>query len=121
MILGHVSDLHNKHKKIILPKNLDVIICSGDISGRGRESEVTGFFKWWKNLTYQYKILIAGNHDLAFDPMTNGVGDYPERISPYPKWLKDLLLDYENTFGHYYLENSGVNIEGVEFWGSPVT
>lgn len=118
LILGHVSDLHNRHKQVSLPKKLDVIICSGDISGRGRESEVESFFKWWKNLPYQYKILVAGNHDLCFDPMTNGIG---AGIKVYPDWLKDEIKSYEEVYGHYYLENNEVIIEGVKFWGSPVT
>lgn len=120
MIIGHVSDLHNRHKQVVLPKKLDVIICSGDISGRGRQSEVTGFFKWWKSLSYQYKILVAGNHDLCFDPDINGY-DKDEFLPHYPDWLRDQLEEYRETFGHYYLENEGVEIEGVKFWGSPIS
>jgi len=114
----HISDIHNRHKKIILPKEADVIVCSGDISGKGRQSEVVDFFKWWNKLPYQYKVLVAGNHDLCFDPMTSGI---KEEDWGYPAWLLEELFRYTEVYGHYYLENTRVEIEGVNFWGSPVT
>ncbi len=124
MLICHISDIHNRHKQIkwgdIDLAKVDVLICSGDISGRGRESEVTGFMKWFKALPTQYKILVAGNHDLSFDPDTNGRSD-PKISPPYPGWLVDLLADYVQVYGHHYLENQGVEIDGIKFWGSPIT
>lgn len=126
--LCHTSDLHNRHKQIKWGDTdlfkVDVIVCSGDISGMGRESEVTSFFKWWKTLPCQYKVLIAGNHDLCFDSHINGVdiqNMWDSNPSPYPGWLQDELDSYRASYGHYYLENQGVEIEGVKFWGSPIT
>lgn len=120
----HISDLHNRHRQIRWGdtdlSKIDVIVCSGDISGRGRRSEVENFFKWWRTLPYQYKVLISGNHDLCFDPDINGY-DKDEFLPHYPDWLRDQLEEYKESYGHHYLENQGVEIDGIKFWGSPIT
>lgn len=101
----HISDTHNKHK--LIPKDwlpaADVIIHSGDISSRGFFQEIEDFLYWYSNLTqYTYKILIAGNHDFGFQ-------DNPSKV-------REILEKYPNII---YLQDSGVEILGVKFWGSP--
>lgn len=101
----HISDTHSKHK--LIPKDwlpvADVIIHSGDISTRGYFQEIKDFLEWYSNLSqYTYKILIAGNHDFGFQ-------DHPTKV-------RELLNDYPDII---YLEDSGVEILGVKFWGSP--
>lgn len=101
----HISDTHNKHK--IIPKDwlvpADVIVHSGDISGRGYFAEIEDFLNWYSKLTqYTYKILIAGNHDFGFQ-------DNPNKV-------RELLEKFPNII---YLQDSGVEILGVNFWGSP--
>ena len=98
MRLLHLSDTHSKH---YLLKNLpqaDVIVHSGDASFSGSENEVLDFLNWFCDLDYPHKIYIAGNHDDCL---------YGERIEG---------LD-ENC---YYLCHSGVEIDGVKFWGVPL-
>ena len=60
--------------------------------------------KWYNELNFKNKILIAGNHDFFFE-----VGK-PEDIAA-------MLAEYPNIT---YLNDSGVEIDGVKFWGSPV-
>lgn len=115
----HISDLHNLHKELtILP--CDVLICSGDISMMGWKHEIESFFSWFRKQTQAtYKILVAGNHDLAFDPQrgsNNGIHK--------PQWLVDLLDnfdDYGTSDINFYLENGLCQIEEVKFWGSPTS
>lgn len=98
-----ISDTHTKHDKIYKwLEPADMIICAGDISSRGYEYEVKNFLAWYSALPYQYKILIAGNHDFLFE-------GNPEKI-------KEIMP--ENII---YLENSSVNIEGHKIYGSPIT
>lgn len=102
----NISDTHSKHG--FIPDNwlepADCIIHAGDISTRGFEHEVENFLTWFSGLSqYKYKIFIAGNHDWFFQ-------DNPTKI-------KEILKKYPNVI---YLEDSGVELEGIKIWGSPV-
>jgi Icc-related predicted phosphoesterase len=104
MRLTFISDTHNKHKQVThaLPGG-DILIHSGDISSMGYEHEIREFCKWFNGLdNYKTKIFIAGNHDWGFQ-------DSPDRI-------KEILDFYTNIT---YLQDSGVEIDGVKIWGSP--
>ena len=61
MKITFISDTHNKHK-LLTDNNLlpggDVIIHSGDISGRGYEDEIIDFLEWFQDLNYTHKIFI---------------------------------------------------------------
>lgn len=126
MRILHISDLHTYHYRIkwpVDPKTADVIVCSGDISDRGEEHQVKAFFKWFKAIEGPAKILVAGNHDISFDPERNGLGN-----GAIPTWLEYELAIFQfeanDTFPqkrNYYLNDSGCEINGVKFWGSPVT
>jgi Icc-related predicted phosphoesterase len=96
-----ISDTHTFHGYLNLPTDADMIVHSGDISSRGHKHEVLNFFTWYSSLPYKYKIFIAGNHDFLFE------ND--------PDFIKENLP--ENLI---YLENSGIEIEGLKIWGSPI-
>jgi len=101
-----ISDTHNQHNNI--PSKYltggDCIIHSGDVSGRGSRVEVEAFLAWYNELPYTHKILIAGNHDFFFE-------EAPEYE------IEAVLAKYPNIT---YLNDSGVEIEGLKIWGSPV-
>jgi Icc-related predicted phosphoesterase len=64
-----ISDTHNKHNSLteFLPGG-DLLICSGDISGRGSITEIENFMKWFDEIdNYDTKVFIAGNHDFGFE------------------------------------------------------
>jgi len=108
-IIG-ISDTHGKHK--LIPKEflenadglIDVIICSGDISEIGYRTEIINFLGWFNNLPFKHKILIGGNHDFFLENASNE--DLTIMFSEYPNVI--------------YLNDSGCEIDGVKFWGSPV-
>ena len=97
-----ISDTHGKHALLKLPKG-DMIIHAGDISDQGAEREVREFLEWFSGLNYQYKIFIAGNHDFYFEK------------EPADK-ISKLIPE-----GVTYLNDSGVTVNGIKVWGSPVT
>ncbi|MEO6251927.1 MAG: metallophosphatase domain-containing protein [Ferruginibacter sp.] len=97
-----ISDTHGKHKDLILPPG-DTIIHAGDISMKGELSEILNFFEWFTSLNYKFKILIAGNHDFYF-----------ERESD--QTIKGIIPN-----GIIYLNDNGITLEHVKFWGSPIT
>ena len=89
------------HPGISLP-NGDVLIHAGDATSEGLSDEVTHFLEWFSSQPHPHKILIAGNHDWLYQR--------------HPDMAAQLLAKYPDIT---YLEDSGVEIEGVRFWGSP--
>ena len=97
-----LSDTHGKHHSVVVPEG-DVIIHCGDITQKSNLSEVTDFIKWFSGLHFQYKILVAGNHDRFIG----------KRKPEFYKLINDNKIEY--------LENSLVRINGFSVWGSPFT
>ncbi len=97
-----ISDTHGLHDQLHLPPG-DMILHAGDVSSRGTETEVIKFLEWFEGLDYQYKIFIAGNHDFFFENSS------PEKIAA--------IIPPSIT----YLNDSGITIEGIKIWGSPIT
>jgi len=96
-----ISDTHGKHRQFEIPDG-DVLVFAGDIMTHGfNHVEIMDFNAWLGELPHKHKIVIAGNHDRLFE--TN------------PSYSRGLLTNAT------YLENSGCEIEGIKFWGSPYT
>ncbi len=95
-----ISDTHNRHDALTLPEG-DMLIHAGDFTAHGSIEEIGSFNYWLEKQDFKYKLVIAGNHDRLFE--ANGY------------LAKTLLTDC------IYLENNSVTIEGLKFWGSPVT
>jgi predicted phosphohydrolase len=93
-----ISDTHNRHKKIALPAG-DILVHAGDLSGHGEPKEIAAFGKWLAGLPYRHKVVIAGNHDFLFERS--------------PAEGRALLGEVT------YLQDSGAELEGLRFWGSP--
>lgn len=98
-----ISDTHGKHQSLILPKG-DMLIHAGDVSSLGKESEIKDFLNWFSKTDFTYKILIAGNHDFYF-----------EKIA-----FNETILNQLIPSNIIYLNDSGVEIEGIKVWGSPI-
>jgi len=97
-----LSDTHSYHNSVIVP-NGDWLIFAGDLSWQGEMSIIASFADWLGDLPHKKKICIFGNHEIG---MRNG----PNR--------KTALKLIENS-GAIYLEDSGVEIDGLNVWGSP--
>ena len=97
-----ISDTHTKHQDVIIPPG-DLLIHAGDVTKMGNKEEVEDFLNWFKDQPCTYKIFIAGNHDFYFETATD------EEIAA-------LIPD-----GVTYLNDSGIEIEGISIWGSPIT
>ena len=95
-----MSDSHGAHNAIPVPLG-DIFIHAGDFTGGGRKEEVDSFVAFLQRLPHKHKIVIAGNHDISFE----------RNKEEAESWLGDSCT---------YLNNSGVTIGGLNFWGSPV-
>ena len=110
------SDTHLMHKEVEewlevngAPHVWDVFVFAGDATPMGRHFEVQPFLLWLNKMQKKYQVdivFIAGNHDFLF-----------ERESAL---AEQMIKDLNNPRIHY-LNDSGVEIEGVKFWGSPIT
>lgn len=96
-----LSDTHGLHRKVDVPKG-DILIHAGDFMNSGLyPNEARSFAEWWNDLDFDQKILIGGNHDRLLEK-------HPEEVIPM----------FHNT---HYLQDSGVGLFGLKFWGSPYT
>lgn len=95
-----ISDTHGYHHQLKMPKG-DVLLHAGDISRLGTEEEIQKFDTWLGTLDYEHKIMIAGNHDFLFEKE--------------PQKAQSLITNA------IYLENSGIKIDNIHIWGSPIT
>ena len=98
MRLVCLADTHNKHHEIPIPEG-DILIHAGDCTDGGTRNETKNFLKWFQEQPHKHKILVPGNHDFYFEK-THNLMIVPSEIH--------LLID------------TGVEIEGIKFWGSPV-
>lgn len=103
MKLVFISDTHGKHSQLAIPEG-DVLIFCGDMSVRGTLNEVENFSQWLKRQIHPHKIVIAGNHDFSFEDKSKNA----EAIG---------LIEDASAI---YLNDSGVEIKGIKFWGSPI-
>ena len=101
------SDTHEKHRALnIKPDEADVLVVAGDFTLNGEERYVRDFNTWLGEIDIKHKVIIPGNHDLTFDPFKN-----PNRFNEYRDMITNGTL----------LINSGVQIDGVGFYGVPDT
>ncbi|MGA1870330.1 MAG: metallophosphatase domain-containing protein [bacterium] len=93
-----LSDTHGFHEQITIPCG-DILIYAGDICHQSTINEIIQFDKFLAQLPHRYKIIIAGNHD------------FPFQNAPYR--VKASLCHC------IYLQDSGIEIEGIKIYGSP--
>jgi Icc-related predicted phosphoesterase len=94
-----LSDTHCQTDFLKVPEG-DILIVAGDICLNGRKQELYDFDEFLGRLPHKHKVFVAGNHDIPFANVST-------------KEAKALLKNA------VYLENSGIEIDGVKFWGSP--
>lgn len=109
-----ISDTHTLTEGIVIPPG-DVLLHAGDFSNVGKPEEVKGFSRFLERQPHKYKVVIAGNHDIPFD--LQSYDRLRPRFLPREKMpaaqIKALLTNCT------YLEDTGVIIDGIKFWGSP--
>ena len=104
MKIWHISDTHTNQDQIKIPKNIDVVVHTGDATNSHdpfqNESEMITFLTWYAHLPIKYKVLVAGNHDTSI-----------ERLLVTKAQMKRM--------GVIYLFNEAIEIEKFKMWGSP--
>jgi Icc-related predicted phosphoesterase len=95
-----VSDTHGFHKYTEVPPG-DILVHGGDLTRHGSLADVEEFDRWLGTLPHRHKVVICGNHDFCFQHEPD---EARARIT-----------------NATYLEDSGCEIEGLTFYGSPWT
>lgn len=101
-----ISDSHGKHEYLTSKRmgNIlgsgDILVHCGDVSNVGKPHEIKEFLDWFSNTDFTHKVFIAGNHDFGFQYVDTIAPEYIEK-------------------GVHYLFDSGVEIDGIKFYGSP--
>lgn len=98
MKILHISDTHGNHHRLLDLPEADVVVHSGDFTMNGSEAEAIDFMNWFCDLPYRHKIFICGNHDdCLYGANIDGLDD-----------------------NVHYLCNSGIEIDGLKFYGVPM-
>ncbi len=93
------SDTHGRHRNLIVPDG-DVFIHAGDITRFGGEiDDLIDFNDYLATLPHAHKIVVAGNHDFCFERQNAR--------------SRSILTNAT------YLEDDGLSIDGVTYYGSP--
>ncbi|HEV3386654.1 MAG TPA: metallophosphatase domain-containing protein [Gemmata sp.] len=93
-----ISDTHAGHEFTEVPDG-DILVHGGDITRRGSLEDVESFNAWLGTLPHKHKVMICGNHDFCFQ----------DRAAEARARITNAI----------YLEDSGCEIEGLTFYGSP--
>ena len=94
-----LSDIHSRHREIDVPYG-DLLIVAGDLTKRGTRAEIEAVDGWLGTLPHPHRIVIAGNHDFAF-----------EQDPEARRWIRHAT----------YLEDEEITVGGLRIWGSPWT
>lgn len=98
MRILHLSDTHGCHPQLRNLPEADVVVHSGDFCMVGSEQEAIDFMDWFCDLPYRHKIFICGNHDDCL--YGANIGGLDDNV--------------------HYLCNSGIEFEGLKFYGVPM-
>ena len=91
-----ISDTHENHDKLYMPKDIDLLIYAGDFTNwkTSKENSVNSFLEWYKQQKAKYKILVCGNHELYFNSLKTSKKD-----ALIEDLKKNNILYLDNNFG----------------------
>lgn len=115
MKMTMIADLHGFVPEL---EGGDILIVAGDCTARDDLLEWGRFFSWFKSTTYRHKILVAGNHDGFLEKAYPKNQEEANEFAEVKEFLEEMGEEGEDF---HYLCDSGVEIEGFKFWGSPYT
>jgi Icc-related predicted phosphoesterase len=100
MNITFISDTHTATPKL---SGGDLLIHAGDLTYKGRTKETKDQLDWIAAADYTHKIIIPGNHEVAWE-----AGHVP-----FERYCKER--------GIICLNEEEVTIEGIKIFGSPIT
>lgn len=126
-----VSDTHSAEPEI---PDGDILLHAGDLCDKGTFEELQTQLNWLNRQPHQYKVVIAGNHELLLD---QGFLDrFPERIMERPgasredlRWGDLIYLNDNSTVLNFFCDEKGAHKQNngyvggrqIKIYGSPWT
>lgn len=98
MRLVAMADTHGDHAQLEVPDG-DLLVHAGDLTQRGTLTQLREVADWLRALPHRHKVIIAGNHDFAFQRT--------------PVEARAIFS------GLTYLEDEEITLDGVRIYGSP--
>jgi Icc-related predicted phosphoesterase len=99
------ADLHMLFDQMNWGSGTKILVVAGDLTSYGYTDELKPFARWVENGPFEKVVVIAGNHDTVFQRNREKA---MRRIS-------------DRTSKVVYLEDSGAEIDGLKFYGTPWT
>ena len=112
-----ISDTHTTHPS--LPDG-DLLLHAGDLTQKGSFQEIQDQLDWLHAQPHEFKLVVAGNHDLLLDPAF--VDQFPQRIIERPGSSRADLRWHDIT----YLQDEATTLKfangrSLTVYGSPWT
>eukprot|EP00930_Biecheleria_cincta_P046973 TRINITY_DN3248_c1_g1_i1.p1 TRINITY_DN3248_c1_g1~~TRINITY_DN3248_c1_g1_i1.p1 ORF type:complete len:791 (+),score=107.04 TRINITY_DN3248_c1_g1_i1:69-2441(+) len=123
-----IADTHCRQRELSMPPG-DLLLVCGDITKSGTLSEVEDFALWLDKQPYKEKVLVAGNHEITFEPKyyaSRGF-EFHKRPGETPTDLSAVRRILSERKGVHYLEDNYVCLDfgssaapcPVGIYGSP--
>jgi len=97
-----ISDTHGEHRRVTLPP-ADLLVHAGDVTAHGTRADFVDFLDWFASRPHAHRVFVAGNHDAWLEHDASEARRLATRA------------------GVHLLNDSGVCIDGLSLWGSPIT
>lgn len=116
MLITFLSDFHGAYTAL-RPTPGDVLVVCGDATRQGMFDELLEFLKWFGAQPFKHKVFVAGNHErgLAIDGITGN----PGLRGLNTEYIRERFREKCEELGIHWLEDKGVTIDSVRFYGSP--
>lgn len=99
-----MSDSHGMEEQVTVPPG-DILIHAGDCTADIGQASLRKFLKWFDGQPHVHKLLIAGNHDGAFEK--------------WPEQARRMVVELAPSC--MYLQEGAVTIDGLKLYGMPHT
>jgi len=121
-----ISDVHNRFTNMPRIPPGDILVISGDLTMRGLPAEIETFISWVLTIEgFQHIVFTAGNHDISLDTEYYKNTFRIEEISKLKRQESSVAIRNKvkelSSKNIHYLENESIILNGLKFWGSPVT
>ena len=117
-----ISDTHNTQPP--LPPG-DILLHAGDLTEWGSFDELQAHITWLSSQPHQHKVIIAGNHDVLFDPefLNANKERYPAEPGKTAADLdmKGVIYLEDSTVALDVTSNEGRTSRTVKIYGCPHT
>mmetsp|Transcript_18209 Transcript_18209/g.35718 ORF Transcript_18209/g.35718 Transcript_18209/m.35718 type:complete len:304 (-) Transcript_18209:84-995(-) len=113
------SDTHGLHDQIPAAHrpSADILLHAGDFTNTGELDQVKSFDSWLQHYPARHKVVIAGNHDITFEPDYYHFHWQRFHRKPYDcEEVRRVLLESGNCI---YLQDSATEIFDFKIYGSP--